>query len=107
MGDLRSKLANEVKAKRQELNMTQEDLAEQLGKSVSYIGQLERGECLLKVETLQDLVRSLGMDANALFASGGFESDKAIELYKIANLMDFQKLEFLLKFAKILYGMDF
>lgn len=53
MSNVRIRLAREVRNKRQELSMSQERLANEIDKTTSFVGQLERGECSLKVETLQ------------------------------------------------------
>ncbi len=105
MVGLREKIASEVKNKRQGLNMSQEELAFAIEKTSSFVGQLERGECSLKVETLQALVRCLGIDANALLLETENGSTKLNELCAIASQLDESKMNLLLGIAKLLQQM--
>ena len=46
MESVRNKLGPLIKQKRKLLGMTQEDLAERLNISISFAGQIERGEAM-------------------------------------------------------------
>lgn len=106
MSNLQEKISNEVKVKRQGCNMSQEELAEKIDKTPSFIGQLERGDCSLKVETLQLLVHILGIDANALLSLDEVSPNKINEICNLANQMDEKKLDFLAAFARLLQQTD-
>jgi len=56
-----------IKAKREEFGYSQEELAEKIGKTSSFIGQLERGDALPSVKTLASLTHILAIDANEYF----------------------------------------
>lgn len=53
MSNIRIRLTREVRNNRQELSLSQERLANEIDNTTSFVGQLERGECSLKVEILQ------------------------------------------------------
>lgn len=53
-----------IRMKREEHGLTQEQLAELIGKSAGYIGQLERGLSMASIPTLKRLVNVLSLDAN-------------------------------------------
>lgn len=71
-------------------------------KSPGFVGQLERGESSLKVETLQKIVHCLGMDANALLANDNVPPHEICELCNLAEQMDKKKLGLLVAIAHLL-----
>lgn len=48
-------------------NLTQEELAEQIGSSGSYVGRIERGEQNVKLETLEKIANALKLDVFLFF----------------------------------------
>lgn len=56
-----------IRESRKAKGLTQETLAEYVGVSSGYIGQIERGETLPSATTLSELIEVLGIDANTLF----------------------------------------
>lgn len=106
MSTLLERISDNVKNKRSDLGMSQEELAERIDKSSSFVGQLERGECSLKVETLQKLIHYLGLDANALLADDEIASSKINEICNLAHTMNSKKLDFLIDFARLLQQTD-
>ena len=56
-----------IRMKREEHGLTQEQLAELIGKSAGYIGQLERGLSMASIPTLKRLANVLSLDANQIF----------------------------------------
>lgn len=104
MEALKQKLANIVRSRRLSMNLSQEQLAEKIDKSPSFVGQLERGECLPKLETLQTLISCLGIDANELFTGSSVTPNDLSELVNLAIHMDEKKREFLLEFARMLHN---
>lgn len=106
LSTLLERISDNVKNKRSDLGMSQEELAERIDKSSSFVGQLERGECSLKVETLQKLIHYLGLDANALLADDEIASSKINEICNLAHTMNSKKLDFLIDFARLLQQTD-
>ena len=64
---MKNRIAAAIKSKRQQKGLTQENLAELIGKSPGYIGQVERGETYPSALTLAKILEVLGIDANTLF----------------------------------------
>lgn len=87
------------------MGMSQEQLAERIGKTTSFVGQVERGECLPKIETLQAFISHMGIDANLLFAKDPITKDSLSELYDLAMHMDENKRALLIEFARLLHKM--
>ena len=61
------RIATVIREKRKAQNLTQEQLAELVGVSSGYIGQLERRETMPSMLVLATLIDVLGIDANTLF----------------------------------------
>lgn len=104
MESLQEKLARTIWNRRQVLKMSQEQLAEKIDKSTGFIGQLERGESLPSLETLQNLIHCLGIDASALFSDTQPSPDDTREILALMAQMSPAKREFLLKFARLLHS---
>ena len=54
-------LGQRIKEERHKLNLTQEDLAEDVDLTPAYIGQIERGERKVTLEKLVAIVNRLGV----------------------------------------------
>ena len=61
------RIAEVIRANRKIKGLTQESLAEMVGTSTSFIGQLERDEAYPSMPILAKLIDVLGIDANTLF----------------------------------------
>lgn len=59
-----------IQARRKELRLSQEKLAEKIGKTAGYVGQIERGISQPSYPTLQRLVEVLELDVQSLFGPG-------------------------------------
>lgn len=59
-------LGKRVRIRRNVLDITQADLAETIGVSVSFVGHIERGTRKLSVETLYELCKALDTTADFL-----------------------------------------
>ena len=105
MNDLQKRLAHIIRTRRIEMGMSQEQLAKKIDKTTSFVGQVERGECLPKLETLQALISNLGIDANLLFAKDPITKDSLTELYDLAMHMDENKRALLIEFVRLLHKM--
>lgn len=102
---LQERLATIIRTRRNDMGLTQEQLAEKIDKSTSFIGQVERGECFPKFETLQALITCLGIDANELFVDKPVTRDDLTDLFDLALHMDENKRSLLIEFARLLYRM--
>lgn len=61
-----------IRAKREELGLTQEELAHQSDHHRNYIGYLERGERCPNVATLERIARVLDLKVSELLARAGY-----------------------------------
>lgn len=64
-------IGRRIRTLRQERKMTQEQLAEKAGISLSFIGHIERGSRKLSVETLYKLVDALDCSPGEILGLGG------------------------------------
>jgi len=63
---LAQQLGRRIKAVRIAQRLTQERLAERIGKSIGLVGQIERGEAMPSVDTLLDIFRALGVSPDSI-----------------------------------------
>lgn len=61
------RVGERIRRLRKNKGLTQEQLAELSGLHTNYVGQVERGEKNLTVETLEKIVRGLGVTLEELF----------------------------------------
>lgn len=61
-----SKIGLKIQDARMKKSWRQEDLAEKVDKSVSYIGMIERGERIPKLETFIDIINVLEVSADEI-----------------------------------------
>ena len=66
--DIARIIGNNIKKIRNKEKISQERLAELIGKSAHFISLLERGESGLSVGTLLDICKALDTDTNSIFA---------------------------------------
>lgn len=95
-------LANIIRNRRQDMGMSQEELADKIDKTTGFVGQLERGESQPSLETFRALVCCLGIDANALFYNQSERRADVDEVCMLAEQMDATKRMLLLEFARML-----
>lgn len=92
-----------IKKKRIQLGLTQEDLAERLNISVSFAGQMERGESMPSVEMLQLVITELDIDPRLIFLDEKqSDSSEYVELCLLIRRMNTQQRKFLLDFVKMI-----
>lgn len=103
---LKEKLSGEIRSKRRALNMSQEELAEKINKTTGFIGQIERGESLPSVDTLQNLVNCLGIDIKALLSNEDMPKSDFDTMYTLMLNMNEKKRTILLEFAKMLHQLQ-
>ena len=69
--DLKEIMAVNLRRKRQELQMTQEELADRAGLSSRYVGAIERGDVAASVTVLGQIAEALGSDPGDLLKRVG------------------------------------
>lgn len=89
------RVATVVKENREAKGLTQERLAELIGTSTGFIGQLERGLTYPSMPVLAKLVDILGIDANTIFYPD-VKSHTYKEITIRANRLSPEKQEFVL-----------
>lgn len=67
MADLIHRLGERIRSLRKDRNLSQEQLGEQAGLHTNYIGQVERGEKNVTVESLEKIAAGLGVSLEQLF----------------------------------------
>lgn len=79
-----------IRAARKAKEITQEELAEEIGLSASFMGHIERGTRVASLETLEVLCRRLELSADALLGLGHVRREYTTEEKKTikAFLMD-------------------
>ena len=65
-------LGKVLRARREELEITQERFAEKVDLSKNYIGNIERGEYEVAISTLQKIATVLGTNASELVRDAGY-----------------------------------
>ena len=71
-------LGKRIREERLKLNLTQERLAEDVNLSTAYIGQIERGERSVTLETLVLLVNRLGVTIDYLLSDSVVPNNEAL-----------------------------
>ena len=71
-------LGERIRKERRRQGLTQSVLAEAADISDAFMGQIERGERCLSVDTLVRLINCLGVSADSLLADSVSESDGAV-----------------------------
>lgn len=78
MAEVRSAFGKAVRAVREELGWTQEDLAERSGLSRPYIVRIEAGERNLTMNTVDRVAKALGRTTSELYRlAEGLEGEEA------------------------------
>lgn len=103
MNCFQQELASLIRNRRQDMGMSQEELADRIDKTTGFIGQLERGESQTSLETFQALVHCLGIDANSLLSGQVSQQKDISEVCILAEQMDETKRLLLLEFARMLH----
>jgi len=68
---LQRQLGNTVRTERQARTLTQQELAFEAGLSLTYVGEIERGQRMISVDTLQRVARALDLTGAELLARAG------------------------------------
>jgi transcriptional regulator with XRE-family HTH domain len=67
MNDIKKRFGKRLRKLRRNKDLTQEQLADMVGVSLSFIGQLERGESGPSLETVQKIAEVLEVDISEFF----------------------------------------
>lgn len=99
-------LGSRIKNKRLEKNLTQEQLAEKVDLSAVYIGQIERGERKMTIQTLVKLANVLETSIEELLSDSteGNLNAKLKELLEIAKKLDVSDLNKVINIIKAMYN---
>lgn len=77
-------LGKRIKAYRKKLHITQEQMAEQLDLSLSFISQIERGVRKMSLDTFVDICDFMGCSASDLIEQSTIPSDdNSLEFYDL------------------------
>lgn len=68
---LQRQLGQVVRSERQTRKLTQQELAFEADLSLTYVGEIERGQRMVSVDTLQRVARALGLTGAQLLAKAG------------------------------------
>ena len=98
----KDRLGDMVREKRKSHGITQERLAEKVNVTTGMIGQIERGETMPSVETLEALIRQLDIDPQTLFFGSVRGEQEYTDLCTMITKMTTSQRHILLKFAKII-----
>ncbi len=90
------RIATVVREKRKAKGFTQEQLAEMVGVSSGYIGQVEREELTPSVPVIAVLLDILGIDANTLFFEGSEDTPISREISLRASRLSKENQEIIL-----------
>ena len=100
MNLLREKIGIMIREKRNSQHLTQEDLAEKVNLSTGMIGQIERGETMPSIESLDAIIKELGIDPRSLFGDTPQSNKELAELYMIVSRMSLNQQHLLLRIDK-------
>ena len=82
-----SLLGKRIREERLKLNLTQEKLAEDIGISTAYLGQIERGERSITLDKLIPLVNRLGVTIDFLLSDYMVSTDEDRSLDRLKQLL--------------------
>lgn len=102
MNLIRIKIGTMIREKRNSQHLTQEELAEKVNLSTGMIGQIERGETMPSVESLDAIIKELGIDPRSLFGDMPPLNTELAELYMITSRMTPDQQHLLLKIARVI-----
>lgn len=99
-------LGNRLRQERLKLNLTQEQLAEKVDLSTSYIGQIERGERNISLDTLVVICKSLGVTIDYLLQdSMDIEEDIVYnQLYQLISSRSLNEKVMALDVIKVMFS---
>lgn len=103
---IRNRIGLLIKEARTQQGLTQDKLAEKLSVSESFVGQLERGEAMPSVETLQLIITELNIDPRSVFLDAPYGDSEYAKLRSLMLHMSANRRKLLIDFAKLLLNSD-
>lgn len=83
--------------------LTRDQVAERIQKSARYVASIERAERTPSIQTLYQLIRSLGISADAIFYPEANEKDSSIsEITRLAATCTPEQQKFVAEFIRLL-----
>ena len=79
--DLKQHIGIRVRAARTRRDLTQEEVAEQIGKAVETVSNIERGQTLTGLDTLERLSRCLQVPVTEFFE--GYDAERAVHKNRV------------------------
>lgn len=76
--DVKKSFGEKIKRLRKKRNLTQEQLAEMIDISPRNLSKIEVGDCFVKAETLEKLLRALGISTEELFANDHIKTNSEL-----------------------------
>lgn len=87
--------------------LTRDQVAERIQKSGRYVASIERAERTPSIQTLYQLIRSLGISADAIFYPEANKKDSSIsEIRRLAATCTPEQQEFIIKFIRLFKQQD-
>jgi len=100
-------ISKKIKKARNEKNLTQEELAEKLDVTVSYICQVERGKKKFNLKRIVEISKILEKPIDYFIDGYEPENDDTIsEIISLLNKMSYAKLKLSLEFIKNIYDFE-
>lgn len=105
--NLKHHIGLRVKSARLKAGITQEQLAEKIGKSVETVSNLERGHYMTSVETLHHVSEALKVSLVYFFKGVGVgraapkvRLERELELQRLAEELTFEELDLAIRLVK-------
>lgn len=83
-----TQLGKRIRQERLRLNLTQEQLSEDIGISTAYLGQIERGDRNVTLDKLVPIVNRLGVTLDYLLSDYINTSNDDVNLKRLSQLLD-------------------
>ena len=100
---MENRIGAAIKEKRKEHGYTQEQLAEKVGITPGFIGQIERGDSFPSLETLTCITQLLAIDANVYFRDVTDREQEIREFYFMLEQMRPEMRELTFKIIRDVY----
>ncbi len=103
MSSLKEKLGARIQEIRKSKNLTQEKLAEKIGLDTPNLSNIERGKRFVTAETLENIIKALGVSEKELFDFGHIKTREEImnEINSILTGADDVDIEYYYRLMKL------
>lgn len=91
-----------IRARREELGLTQVDVAKRLNVTKSYINRMEHDVCSIPLKRLAELATALSCNPAILIGDHHEAGGTIAELNVVASQLDAEKIGMLIQYAKFL-----